>query len=140
MIEKTPQDESLLRVEEVKKIMHVTYQAVIMALKSQKLKGIKKNGKWYINSKDVEEYKKNKYVREKSVRNGELVFDPDKNEYSTFQAACLLKCKIQRIYYLLRLGRLKGSRKGSTWVITENNVNDYLEKLKKNDENQLKII
>lgn len=114
--------EKILNLDEAAQYMKVTRQAVGMAIKHNKLKATLKNGKWIVTEKDLDHYRMNKYVREHSLRDGELLFDPSKGELSVLQTAKLLGYKIQRVYYLLHTGQIRASKKGCAWVIHKDEV------------------
>ena len=75
----------------------------------------------------LEDYRRQKYSRTKSMFDGELLFDNDKGYYSVRQAADILGVPVQKIYYATRIGLLKASRKGAAWVIHMNDIKGYQE-------------
>lgn len=125
------EDKSVVSITEAAKINNVTRQAIYVAIKQKKLRATKKT-RWEIDLKDLEEYRKNKYCRSKSMFGGELLFDNTKGYFSINQVAKILDVPAQKIYYATRTGKLKGSRKGAAWVIHEDEVqryrSDYLSK------------
>jgi excisionase family DNA binding protein len=76
---------------------------------------------------DLEEYKKNKYSRKKSMYEGEVLFDNKKGYYSINQVAKMLNVPAQKIYYATRVGHLKAFRKGAAWVVQVDEVKSYKE-------------
>lgn len=120
------EERKVVSITEAAKINNVTRQAIYVAIKQNKLKATKKS-RWEIDLRDLEEYRRNKYSRKKSMFNGELLFDNEKGFYSVNQVAKMLKVPAQKIYYATRSGMLKGSRKGAAWVIHEDEVNRYRE-------------
>lgn len=117
---------TVVSITEAAKINNVTRQAIYVAIKQNKLKATKKS-RWEIDLKDLEEYRKNKYSRTKSVFQGELIFDNGKGYYSVNQVAKMLNVPAQKIYYATRTGMLKGTRKGAAWVIHTDEVQRYRE-------------
>lgn len=121
----------VVSITEAAKINNVTRQAIYVAIKQNKLKATKKT-RWEIDIKDLEEYRKNKYSRSKSMFGGELLFNNDKGYFSVNQVARMLGIPAQKVYYALRTGMIKSSRKGAAWVINVEDINryreDYLEK------------
>lgn len=117
---------TVVSITEAAKINNVTRQAIYVAIKQNKLKATKKS-RWEIDLKDLEEYRKNKYSRTKSVFQGELIFDNGKGYYSVNQVARMLNVPAQKIYYATRTGMLKGTRKGAAWVIHNDEVQRYRE-------------
>src|SRR3569832_2114624 len=109
------------------RINNVTRQAIYVAIKQRKLKAYKDSTRWTIDLKDLEEYRKHKYSRTKSMFDGELLFDNAKGYYSVNQAAQMLGVPAQKIYYATRVGLLKATRKGAAWVIHTNEIKAYQE-------------
>ena len=100
----------------------VTRQAIYVAGRKNRLKMSKgEDGKWYVNRGDLLEYQATKY----SSIDGKLLYDNKKGFYSVRQAADLLEVPIQRIYYLIREGRMKAFQKKSHWVICFKAIQDY---------------
>lgn len=125
------EDRKVVSITEAAKLNKVTRQAIYVAIKQKKLKATKKT-RWEIELKDLEEYRKNKYSRTKSIFGGELLFDNEKGYFSVNQVAKMLGVPAQKIYYATRTGMIKGTRKGAAWVIHSDEVNryknEYLEK------------
>ncbi len=124
-------DRKVVSITEAAKINNVTRQAIYVAIKQKKLKAMKKS-RWEIDLVDLEEYRKNKYSRTKSIFDGELLFDNDRGYYSVNQVARILNVPAQKIYYAIRSKRLPAVQKGAAWVIHKDSVTaykaDYLEK------------
>lgn len=117
----------VVSITEAAKINNVTRQAIYVAIKQKKLKASKDSTRWTIDLKDLEEYRKHKYSRAKSMYNGELLFDNMKGYYSVNQVAKMLGVPAQKIYYATRVGLMKAIRKGAAWVIHANDVKSYQE-------------
>ena len=117
----------VVSITEAARINNVTRQAIYVAIKQKKLKATKDATRWTISLKDLEEYRKNKYSRTKSVFAGELVFDNSKGYYSVNQVASMLNVPAQKVYYATRIGLLKAHRKGAAWVIHVEDINNYKE-------------
>jgi excisionase family DNA binding protein len=130
-VEKT-QDKQHVSITEAARLNKVTRQAIYVAIKLNKLKAKKETTRWTIHLDDLEEYRKQKYSRSKSMFNGELLFDNGQGYYSVNQVAEMLNVPAQKIYYATRIGMLKASRKGAAWVIHSDDVKgykaDYIEK------------
>jgi len=118
----------LVSITEAAKLNHVTRQAIYVAIKLNKLKAVKETTRWTINVEDLEEYRRQKYSRSKSVFNGELLFDNHKGYFSVSQVAGMLSVPAQQIYYATRIGLLKAHRKGAAWVIHADDMKDYQKK------------
>jgi excisionase family DNA binding protein len=127
MNEKNNQNEKLVSISEAAKLNKVTRQAIYVAIKSNKLKARKEIRRWLIDLKDLEEYKRLKYSRTRSMFNGELLFDHNKGFYSVAEVSKLLNIPAQKVYYAARSGYLKSSRRGAAWVIHEESIQNYRE-------------
>lgn len=129
----------VVSITEAARINNVTRQAIYVAIKQRKLKAHKDSTRWTIDLNDLEEYRKHKYSRTKSMFDGELLFDNAKGYYSVNQVAQLLGVPAQKIYYATRVGLLKAVRKGAAWVIHSNDVKGYQESYltKKNTQSQV---
>lgn len=122
-----PPDKKFVTLSEAAKINNVTRQAIYVAIKQKKLRAYKNPTRWIIDIEDLDQYRKLKYSRTKSMHNGELVFDNNKGFYSIQQASKILNVPYQKIYYATRIGLLKASRKGSAWVVHTDDLNKYQE-------------
>lgn len=124
------QENKFLSITEAAKLNNVTRQAIYVAIKLNKLKARKETTRWTIHLDDLEDYRKQKYSRTRSMHNGELIFDKTKGYYSVNQSANILKVPAQKIYYATRIGHLKAHRRGAAWVIHENDLKEYATKIK----------
>src|SRR5579883_1547051 len=96
--EETSSGKRVVSITEAAKINNVTRQAIYVAIKQNKLKAYKETTRWTIDLKDLEEYRKLKYSRTKSMFGGELLFDNHKGYYSINQVAQMLNVPAQKIY------------------------------------------
>ena len=119
--------EKVVSITEAARINNVTRQAIYVAIKQKKLKATKDSTRWTIHLDDLEEYRRNKYSRTKSMFNGELLFDNRKGYYSINQAAKVLNVPAQKIYYATRVGLLKATRRGAAWVVMNEDIKAYQE-------------
>ncbi len=117
-------NKKVVSITEAARINNVTRQAIYVAIKQKKLRAIK-NTRWEINLHDLEEYRKNKYSRTKSMFDGELLFDNHQGYFSVNQVADQLDVPAQKIYYATRTGMIKGVRKGAAWVIHTDEIKRY---------------
>jgi excisionase family DNA binding protein len=124
-------NKEVVSVKEAARINGVTISAIRFAIEKKKLKVRKssKSGRLKIAVDDLEEYRRNKYSRSFSRVNGELIFDNAKGFYSVVQVAKMLGVLGQDIYYKIRKGALKASRKGSTWVIHIDDIKEHQEEM-----------
>jgi len=117
----------VVSITEAARINNVTRQAIYVAIKQRKLRASKDATRWTIDLGDLEEYRRKKYSRAKSMFDGELVFDNHKGYFSVNQVAKMLGVPPQKIYYATRIGLLKAVRKGAAWVIHTEDVKSYQE-------------
>lgn len=131
------EERKVVSITEAARINNVTRQAIYVAIKQKKLKATK-NTRWEIDLKDLEEYRKNKYSRSKSMFDGQLLFDNEAGYFSVNQVAEQLGVPAQKIYYATRTGMIKGTRKGAAWVIHKEEVERYKSSylMKKQKDNQ----
>jgi excisionase family DNA binding protein len=118
-------DRKVVSISEAAKINNVTRQAIYVAIKQKKLRAKKETTRWTIDLRDLDDYRRQKYSRSKSMFNGELLFDNNKGYYSVNQVARMLNVPAQKIYYATRVGLLKASRRGAAWVIHIDDVEEY---------------
>jgi excisionase family DNA binding protein len=128
MSQNKSEEKKVVSITEAAKLNNVTRQAIYVAIKLNKLKATKETTRWTINLDDLEEYRRQKYSRSKSIFNGELLFDNNKGFFSVNQVAQMLNVPAQKIYYATRIGLLKAHRKGAAWVIHSNDMKEYQEK------------
>ena len=126
----------VVSITEAAKINNVTRQAIYVAIKQKKLKASKDAARWTIDLNDLDDYRKQKYSRTKSMYAGELLFDNMKGYYSVNQVAKMLNVPAQKIYYATRVGLMKAVRKGAAWVIHVNDVKSYQENYLAKKDNQ----
>jgi excisionase family DNA binding protein len=121
-------EKKVVSITEAAKLNKVTRQAIYVAIKLNKLKATKETTRWTISLEDLEDYRRQKYSRTKSVFDGELLFDNSKGYFSVNQVARMLSVPTQKIYYATRIGLLKAHRKGAAWVIHTDDIKEYQEK------------
>lgn len=118
----------VVSITEAARLNNVTRQAIYVAIKQKKLKAYKDSTRWTIDLEDLEDYRRQKYSRAKSLYNGELLFDNDKGFHSVNQVAKMLGVPAQKIYYATRIGMLKATRRGAAWVVHTEDLKEYQEK------------
>jgi excisionase family DNA binding protein len=140
IVEDSPtQGKKVVSITEAARINNVTRQAIYVAIKQKKLKATKDSTRWTINLDDLEEYRKSKYCRSKSVFQGELLFDNKRGYYSVNQVAKMLNVPAQKIYYATRVGLLKATRRGAAWVIHIDDIKAYRESYLEKKPNHLEV-
>lgn len=128
MTQSPKKDKTVVSITEAAKLNNVTRQAIYVAIKLNKLKATKQTTRWTISLDDLENYRRQKYSRMKSMYDGELLFDNNKGYFSINQVAEKLSVPAQKIYYATRIGLLKAQRKGAAWVIHSDDMKEYQEK------------
>ena len=107
-----------LTITDAARIMGISRQALYVAIKNMRLKADKKGCQWFITEEQLSEYRNSRYSRKSSRKlNGDLLYDPEKNEFSIGQVAKMAEVPTQRIYYLVRTNQLKSTRVGAAHVI-----------------------
>lgn len=86
---------------------------------------------YFINRSDYEEYRANRYNRKLSTYNGKLIFDKSKGLHSVPEAAKIVGCNKQQIYYHVREGLIPATRVRSSWIIHIDDIKAYQAKIKK---------
>ena len=120
-------EKRVVSITDAARINNVTRQAIYVAIKQKKLRASKDATRWTIDLEDLEEYRRKKYSRSKSMFDGSLVFDNEKGYFSVNQVAKMLGVPPQKIYYATRIGLLKAVRKGAAWVIHTDDIRNYQE-------------
>lgn len=119
----------------------ISRSAIVMAIRKNRLKAVKIKNRWLILRSDMEEYRKGRFSRNYQTHEGKLVFDKEKGLLSLRQVRDMFRETLgmnypnQRLYYLLRLGKLKAFRCGSTWVVNLSDALDLLDKERKSHGN-----
>lgn len=105
----------------------VTYYSLYCAVGRKSLTAVKINDVLHTTEGWLREYYKHARDKEKRSRfNGMKTFDERKGEYCVKRAAKLLGVPKQRIYWLIYTGQLKTTRKGSYHIITQENIDAYV--------------
>lgn len=126
--------EEFFSLAEAAQYSHVTRQAIYVAIRGKKLKAVKKNRQWCISRKDIDDYRLNKYNRDLRKYNDQYIFDVEKGYFSVQQVCKIISStlkkpyNLQHIYYLLRSGQLRASRKGAAWVVSKEAIVELLDK------------
>jgi excisionase family DNA binding protein len=120
-----------LKTQEAAKILNISRTAVQMAIKSKKLKARKEKNYYLIEKEDINDYIYNRFSRDKSYFGGELRYDSDKGEISIKNASKYSGIKGTHLYYAIKQGYLPVKRKGTSYVLYINDVNQYKMNLQK---------
>lgn len=127
IIDEEPQNPKIVSVREAAKMNNLTVQTVYIAIRRNRLRSLKRQGrlpiKIHVDELDV--WRKNMYSREKSTYRGQPLYDNSKGYYSCSQAAAIMGVPTQKVYYAARMGWLRSTRKGPAWVIHSEDIKKY---------------
>lgn len=102
------QHPSLMCLKDASKYLFVTPQAISHAYRAKKLPVIMKRCHPYFKQEDLDEYKKNKWSRQRFY---------NQKYMSVKEAANAIKEYSGKIYYYLRKGRIEHTRRGAAYLI-----------------------
>ena len=117
-----------LSLFECSEYLQITKVGVLSAIKLNKLKAGKVNGKWAIDQDEADDYKKRKYNRNYSYWDGKPLFDPKKGTYTIKIASETFGIKTQSLYYAIREREIPYERKGQAYILKEKDIMKYLHK------------
>ncbi len=115
----------MMNTKEASNHLQIGKAALLSAIKKNRLLAVKEGGRWTFNVNDLDEYKRNKFDRKYSLVNGEPLFDKTKGEYSITEAAKLLPCPVQHLYYACRINRIRTTKKKCAWIIKDEDIIEY---------------
>lgn len=124
----------MLNTLQASKFLNLTRCAILEAIRNKRVVAKKSDHRWVISEEDLKKYSESRYKREEFKFNGELVFDKKKGELSVKQVASNIGCHIQKVYHACRTGKIKTTKKGVSWVISEKDLREYknyLDKIKR---------
>jgi excisionase family DNA binding protein len=117
-------DDIVFTTREAAEYAHVGLPAIYKALYQGQIKATQQKDKaWLIKKSDLDHYRANRYNFSKRKMDGKPLFDADKGFYSVPEVAATLAHLTrtpyapQRLYYLIRIGRLPAIRKGKVYII-----------------------
>lgn len=107
--------EEKMTISEVCEYAGVRPQAIYLARRSGKLKGMKEKfgriNRYYFLQSDVDDYIKNKYNPElKKTKEGDIMYNKKKGIYSPSMLAREWKISVQRIYHWIYIGQLPAEK------------------------------
>jgi len=121
-------NEIIISIAEAARLSGVTRQAIYVSIKSNRLKATRDGNRWKILVDDLVEYRKTRYSREFSIKNGRRIYQEDSGTFSIAKTAKILGVPVQKIYYCTRRGILKAHREGCAWVIDQKDIEEFKEK------------
>jgi hypothetical protein len=117
-----------------------TDQAICLAIRQGKLKAKRICDKrWYILRKDIDYYSKFKHTRKLLMRDGKPLYDYENGPYAPEYVADFLSQALdmhfprQRVYYLMRIGQIKGFKTGGVWAIYKEHILEFIEQNRKKE-------
>jgi excisionase family DNA binding protein len=110
---------------EAGKYLSIGKHAVYNAIKKKRLKAVKKDRRWNFNTEDLDAYKKEKFDRKFSTFKGKPLYDKSKGEHSLIEAAKILGCPRQHLYYACKENKIPTTKKKSVWVINIKDIEAY---------------
>lgn len=121
-------------VSEAARLKKVTRQAIYLAIRLKRLKAYKHNDQWKVFLLDLKEYDEKRFSRVyHSSINGEPIFDEKKGYFSVDKASKMINVPKQKLYYAIRTGMLKASRKKAAWVIHVSDLLEYQGRISKKE-------
>ena len=106
--------------------------SLYLCIKKKRIKAFKKGRCWVIKKSQIDYYLKSRFKRDDIVFNGERVFDFNAGRYSILHITKILSEKLnekfnyQRVYYLIRCGKLKSKKIGLHYVISEKSIQELI--------------
>ncbi len=118
--------DNYLTISDAARVSGITRQAVYVAIKNGKLKAVQgEDRRWLVSSFDLAIYQASKYDRLKSKDpEGNFFYCPAEGRYSIRMVAEKLNVPIQKVYYLVRIRRLKVNRVHNRTVILEEQIKE----------------
>jgi excisionase family DNA binding protein len=120
----------LITVKEAAQLLGIQIAAVQFAIRKGRLHRIMDVNGYNVklDYDEVAKYADSRYSRSESRFNGSLLFDKERGFYSVKECAKILCVTKQRLYLIIRQGRIKTERKGFQLVITLEAIRAYKEK------------
>ncbi len=143
-------------LREAAKYAHVSSVAVYRAIRNGKLHAVKKKVaargfskriRWTLTSEDLDEYRRNKFSRERRKHGGENLYDLEQDRWGVVHAAKTLSAMLGKpfhtssVYYRIRHGEIKCKKLGKHWIISKDEIVKIYEKelQRENDDRQLRF-
>ncbi len=103
-----------------------TRMGVYVAIKNGKIKASMPGARWMIPASELVDYQQRKYNRSYSKYKGGPLFDKSKGEYSIREAAEIIGCPYQHVYYAFIKKRFaKAFSKKCAWVVQLDDILKY---------------
>jgi hypothetical protein len=128
---------------------HIGTTAILLAIKRGKLKAEKqqvgKRYRWFVTQADLDEYRKNKFSRERLLHKGRPIYDIDGGRLGTYHAAKVLSellgkpYPIENVYRAIKTGRMIATRCGFRWVIEKEEIFKVYEEVVNRDGEQMRF-
>jgi len=121
-------EKKILSLFECSEYLGISKVGVLSAIRLNKLKAQKIQGRWAIDEEDARIYKERKYSRNYSYWNGKKLFDPKKGTYTIKVASEVFGIKTQHLYYAIRQRDIGFIRKGQAYILEKKDLERYLHK------------
>lgn len=115
-----------LNLKEAANIMGITLQGATQLTLRHRLKYRKINGRKMTTLEWIEECRKAKWSKQTSYFNGKRIFNKENGIYSIKMVQEMTGLTRNQIFYRIRIGELKTSRKGSLYVIIKKDLEEFL--------------
>jgi|GEM_PF-2318495 excisionase family DNA binding protein len=132
------QEKKYHTIREIAAYGGINPQAVYVAIRKGRIKAEWVAGRWMITKANYNIYRETKHCRHKKQQNGEFIFDATKGRYSIPGAARMINdmmkeivMKEQKLYHLVRTGQIKSYRHGASYILKEEDLNEWMEKERK---------
>jgi len=123
------QPDTIFSIDEAARFSCVTRQSVYVAVKKGRIKAHKSAAsfRWQIYKSDLDEYIRSKYCRSYGkASDGSVFYSVEEGRYSPSQAAEIVDCPVQNIYYQIRTGGIKITYKDHRMVIRKEHLDEYI--------------
>jgi hypothetical protein len=124
-------DITFYSLREAARYMQQKPQSIFSAIKKGRLKALKsKKGHlyhWIIKMSDIQEYKATKYQAATRTKDGKKIYDIKSDRWNIVDLARDLSIPAHRIYYLIRVGKLRAERNGASYIVKKDDLLKILE-------------
>lgn len=129
---------------------HLAKVSIYDAIKKGKLRAskqpfLRRRSRWMVTKEDLDDYRRNKFNRERAVHKGKLIYDLDEGRWGVYHAAKILSEVLSRpfrpqcIYEGIHRGEIVASKCGSRWIIAKDEILKIYERNLNKEEEQMKF-
>lgn len=127
----------MLNIKQAATTLGISIGAVLQAIKIKRLNACKNERKWSISVEELDKYRNSLYKRDRSMIDGELVYDKAKGEFSVPECAKIISCPEQTIYHACRRNLINSTKKKCHWVIKVHDLIEFKKKYAQRNEERL---